>query len=165
VRCSTRSTCGCPPSRWPGSPTTRHAEGERHWEYRATAGRVVPLVEIRIVDDQGEVQPWDGEATGELEARGPWVISAYFRADAPEKFDDGWLRTGDIASIDRDGYITIRDRAKDGIKSGGQWISSVSLENELMSHPDLLEAAVIARPDERWTERPLKTSCGKKRPL
>ena len=99
--------------------------------------------------------PWDGQASGELECRGPWVASAYYRDPSPEKFHDGWLRTGDIASIDADGYITIRDRTKDVIKSGGEWISSVDLENELMAHPDVLEAAVIAKPDERWAERPL----------
>ena len=133
----------------------RDAEGERHWVYRSTAGRPVALVEIRIVDESGEPLPWDGEAQGELECRGPWVASAYYRDDAPEKFHDGWLRTGDIASIDPDGYIIIRDRTKDVIKSGGEWISSVDLENELMSHPDVVEAAVIAKPDDRWAERPL----------
>jgi fatty-acyl-CoA synthase len=133
----------------------RGVDGEQRWDYRVTAGRIMPLVDIRIVDDQGEAQPWDGETTGEIEARGPWVASAYYEADVPEKFHDGWLRTGDIASISPDGFITIRDRSKDVIKSGGEWISSVALENELMAHPDLLEAAVIAKPDERWTERPL----------
>ena len=133
----------------------RDAEGETHWDYRATAGKIIPLVECRITGDDGEELPWDGEAQGELESRGPWVASAYFRVDTPEKFHDGWLRTGDIASIDPDGYITIRDRSKDVIKSGGEWISSVDLENELMSHPDVMEAAVIAKPDERWAERPL----------
>ncbi|TML98748.1 MAG: long-chain fatty acid--CoA ligase [Actinobacteria bacterium] len=133
----------------------RDAEGERHWQYRSTAGRPVALVEVRIVGDEGDALPWDGKAEGELECRGPWVASAYYRDAAPEKFHDGWLRTGDIASIDPDGYIIIRDRTKDVIKSGGEWISSVDLENELMAHPDVLEAAVIAKPDERWAERPL----------
>jgi fatty-acyl-CoA synthase len=133
----------------------RDAEGDRHWDYRSTAGRPVALVEIRIVGADGEALPWDGKAEGELECRGPWVASAYYRDDAPEKFHDGWLRTGDIASIDPDGYIIIRDRTKDVIKSGGEWISSVDLENELMAHPDVAEAAVIAKPDERWSERPL----------
>ena len=87
--------------------------------------------------------------------RGPWVATGYLGVDAPEKFHDGWLRTGDVASIDREGYLRITDRAKDVIKSGGEWISSVELEKELVAHPDVLEAAVIARPDERWTERPL----------
>ena len=111
---------------------------------------------MRLVDDDGNEVPWDGESTGEVEIRGPWIASDYYNdPTGAEKFDDGWLRTGDIASIDERGYIRISDRAKDVIKSGGEWISSVELENELMAHPDVLEAAVIAKPDERWTERPL----------
>ena len=100
--------------------------------------------------------PWDGKSTGELEVRGPWVARAYYEDDSSdEKFDDGWLRTGDIAAIDARGYILLSDRAKDVIKSGGEWISSVELENEIMAHPAVKEAAVIAKPDERWGERPL----------
>jgi fatty-acyl-CoA synthase len=130
-------------------------DGESAWDFRATAGRPGPLVEIRIVRDGREV-PWDGESTGELEVRGPWVARAYYRDDSTDdKFDEGWLCTGDMAAIDERGYITISDRAKDVIKSGGEWISSVELENELMGHPAVKEAAVIARPDERWGERPL----------
>ena len=132
------------------------AEGEEHWRYRATAGRPAALVEARLVRDGGEEVPWDGEATGELEVRGPWVARAYYGDEgSEEKFDEGWLRTGDIAAIDERGYIMISDRAKDVIKSGGEWISSVELENEIMAHPAVKEAAVIARPDERWGERPL----------
>jgi fatty-acyl-CoA synthase len=132
------------------------AEGEEHWRYRAATGKIVPLVETRIVDDEGQEVPWDGKATGEIEVRGPWIASDYFNDPAgPEKFRDGWLRTGDIASIDAQGFVRISDRAKDLIKSGGEWISSVELENALMSHPSVAEAAVIAKPDERWTERPL----------
>jgi fatty-acyl-CoA synthase len=128
---------------------------EEHWRYRATAGRPAPLVETRLVGDDGEV-PWDGKSTGELEVRGPWVARAYYGDESSdEKFDEGWLRTGDIAAIDERGYIMISDRAKDVIKSGGEWISSVELENEIMAHPAVKEAAVIARPDERWGERPL----------
>ena len=131
-------------------------EGDEHWRYRASAGRPSPLVEVRIVDDDGGEVPWDGEATGELEARGPWVAREYFRDDESEaKFNDGWLRTGDIAAIDERGYILISDRAKDVIKSGGEWISSVELEVEIMAHPAVQEAAVIAVPHERWGERPL----------
>jgi fatty-acyl-CoA synthase len=131
-------------------------EEEEHWRYRAATGKIVPLVETRIVDDEGQEVPWDGEATGEIEVRGPWIASDYFNDPAgPEKFRDGWLRTGDIASIDPEGFVRISDRAKDLIKSGGEWISSVELENALMSHPSVVEAAVIAKPDERWTERPL----------
>jgi fatty-acyl-CoA synthase len=137
---------------WP----PRSAEGEEAWRYRTATGRIAPGVEIRIVDDEGNELSWDGETTGEIEIRGPWIASDYYNdPSSPEKFDRGWLRTGDIASIDSQGYIRITDRAKDVIKSGGEWISSVELENHLMAHPDVLEAAVIAMPDERWTERPL----------
>src|SRR5436309_12287336 len=116
----------------------------------------MPLVEARLVGDDGEEVECDGQSTGELEVRGPWIASAYYEdPSSDDKFHDGWLRTGDIASIDSRGFVKISDRAKDVIKSGGEWISSVELEGELMAHPDVDEAAVIARPDERWTERPL----------
>ncbi|MEA2418458.1 MAG: hypothetical protein QOE60_664 [Thermoleophilaceae bacterium] len=131
-------------------------EDEAAWSYRASAGRPAPLVEARLVRDRGTEVPWDGESTGELQVRGPWVARAYYRDDgSEEKFDEGWLRTGDIASIDERGYIHLTDRAKDVIKSGGEWISSVELENAIMAHPAVREAAVIARRDERWGERPL----------
>ncbi|MEA2143614.1 MAG: hypothetical protein QOI64_2044 [Solirubrobacteraceae bacterium] len=131
-------------------------EGDEHWEYRNKAGRINPLVEARLIDDDGNEVPWDGEQTGELEVRGPWVARAYYNdPSGDDKFDDGWLRTGDIAAIDSHGFIRISDRSKDVIKSGGEWISSVELEGELMAHPAVAEAAVIAKPDERWTERPL----------
>src|SRR5207249_1024852 len=117
---------------------------------------LAPLLDFRLVDDEGHEQPWDGEATGEVQVKGPWIASRYFEdPSGDDKFDDGWLRTGDVASISPDGYIRITDRAKDVIKSGGEWISSVQLENELMAHPAVREAAVIGMPDERWTERPL----------
>jgi fatty-acyl-CoA synthase len=132
------------------------AEDDDHWSYRDRAGRLMPLVEARLVQDDGSEAPWDGEATGELQVRGPWIASAYYEdPSGSDKFDDGWLRTGDIASIDSRGFVRITDRSKDVIKSGGEWISSVELEGELMAHPEVEEAAVIARPDERWTERPL----------
>jgi fatty-acyl-CoA synthase len=132
------------------------AASEEHWRYRTATGRIVPLVEVRLIGDDGEEVPWDGESTGEIEIRGPWIASEYFNdPTGAEKFHDGWLRTGDVASIDSEGFIRITDRAKDLIKSGGEWISSVELENALMAHPSVLEAAVIAKPDERWTERPL----------
>jgi fatty-acyl-CoA synthase len=99
--------------------------------------------------------PWDGRSVGEIEVRGPWVTASYYREDAPEKFHDGWLRTGDVGVVDAQGYLQITDRAKDVIKSGGEWISSVELENHLLAHADVLEAAVIGVPDERWDERPL----------
>jgi fatty-acyl-CoA synthase len=135
-------------------PPKGHDDDDK-WDYRVSAGRVNPLVEARIIGDDGSEVDWDGEATGELEVRGPWIAASYYRDDSTDKFDDGWLRTGDIASIDPRGYVRITDRAKDVIKSGGEWISSVELENEIMGHPDVLEAAVIAVPDDRWSERPL----------
>jgi fatty-acyl-CoA synthase len=129
---------------------------DAYWDERAKQGRPLPWVELRLVDDGGDEVAWDGESTGEIEVRGPWIASRYFRDDSSaEKFDSGWLRTGDIAAIDEKGFVQITDRAKDVIKSGGEWISSVELENEVMSHPDVIEAAVIAKPDERWAERPL----------
>ena len=129
-------------------------EGERAPKLRATQGRPVPFVELRVVNATGPV-PWDGAATGEIEVRGPWIASAYYREDDDQKFHDGWLRTGDIARVEPGGWVQITDRVKDVIKSGGEWISSVELENELMAHPAVREAAVIAIPDPRWTERPL----------
>ena len=105
----------------------------------------------------GTVLPHDGEAVGEIEVRGPWVTGAYYKDDDPEKFRDGWLRTGDVGTIDRLGFVTLTDRAKDVIKSGGEWISSMELENALMAHPAVAEAAVIGIPDEKWGERPLAT--------
>jgi fatty-acyl-CoA synthase len=129
---------------------------DAYWNERAMQGRPLPWVELRLADDEGDEVPWDGSSTGEIEVRGPWIASRYF-ADSSEdaKFATGWLRTGDIASVDERGNVQITDRSKDVIKSGGEWISSVELENELMSHPDVIEAAVIAKPDERWAERPL----------
>jgi fatty-acyl-CoA synthase len=125
------------------------------WDYRTTAGRFVFGVEGRIVDDAGAVQQQDGKAVGEVEVRGPWVTASYYKDDDPAKFDDGWLRTGDVGTIDPRGYLTLTDRAKDVIKSGGEWISSVELESTLMAHPAVREAAVVGVPDEKWQERPL----------
>ena len=131
-------------------------DDEVRFAHLAKQGRPVPFVEIRARGDNGLV-PWDGATMGELEVRGPWVASAYYRPEGPDdKFtDDGWFRTGDIVTIAANGYITIQDRAKDVIKSGGEWISSVELENAIMAHPDVVEAAVIAVPDATWDERPL----------
>jgi fatty-acyl-CoA synthase len=132
------------------------SEGDEHWSYRTAAGRILPLVEARLIDVDGNEVDWDGKSTGELEVRGPWIASDYYEdPSSPEKFHDGWLRTGDIASIDERGYIRISDRSKDVIKSGGEWISSVELEQALMKHDAVAEAAVIARPDDKWSERPL----------
>jgi fatty-acyl-CoA synthase len=127
------------------------------WHYRDTAGRLMCAVEARLVGPDGTVLPHDGEAVGEIEARGPWVTGSYYKDDDPAKFHDGWLRTGDVGTIDRLGFVTLTDRAKDVIKSGGEWISSMELENALMAHPAVAEAAVIGVPDEKWGERPLAT--------
>lgn len=125
-----------------------------HWVLRASQGRPVCGVELRLRDDDGRTLPWDGAAVGEIQARGPWVTGAYFGDDG-DNFDDGWLRTGDVGRIDERGFLTLTDRAKDVIKSGGEWVSSVDLENALIAHPEVHEAAVIAVPDEKWQERPL----------
>ncbi len=123
--------------------------------WRAKTGRMIAGVDLRIVDEAGVPLPWDGVRAGEIEVRGPWITGAYYRDPAPEKFHDGWLRTGDVGTVDAHGFIQITDRAKDVIKSGGEWISSVELENEIMAHPHVLEAAVVGVPDPRWEERPL----------
>jgi fatty-acyl-CoA synthase len=135
------------------------ATGDDAWAYRYTQGRVPVGVAARIVGPLGEVMPADGEAVGELEVRGPWTTARYLGDDKPdpEKFRDGWLRTGDVGTLSSDGFITLTDRAKDVIKSGGEWISSVELENALMAHPSVLEACVVGVPDEHWGERPLAT--------
>jgi fatty-acyl-CoA synthase len=130
--------------------------------WRSKTGRVAPGVELRLIDGSGRVVPWDGESVGEIQARGPWVTASYASDPSPEKFDNGWLRTGDVGSIDRRGFIQITDRAKDVIKSGGEWISSVELENTLMAHPAVLEAAVISVHCDKWGERPL--ACVVKKP-
>ena len=133
----------------------RDAAPDEEIEWRAKTGRIVPGVELRICADDGTVLPNDGEAVGEFEVRGPWITASYYGDPSPDRFHDGWLRTGDIGSIDALGYMQISDRSKDVIKSGGEWISSVELENEVMAHPEVVEAAVIAVPDDRWSERPL----------
>jgi fatty-acyl-CoA synthase len=133
------------------------ADEETQFDYVALQGLPLPLVELRARDDEGKEIPWDNESMGELEVRGPWVSADYF--DSPDQdsrwTDDGWFKTGDIVSIHPRGYVNIQDRSKDVIKSGGEWISSVALENALMGHPAVAEAAVIAMPDEKWQERPL----------
>jgi len=133
----------------------RGVEGDEAWHYRTKAGRVVFGVEARVVDGSGNVVARDGESVGEFEVRGPWVTGSYYGDDSTERFHDGWLRTGDVGTVDEFGFLTITDRTKDVIKTGGEWISSVELENALMAHPAVFEAAVVAVPDERWDERPL----------
>lgn len=131
------------------------AMGPESHRYRATQGMPVPFVEIRARGDDGLV-PWDGLTMGELEVRGPWIASAYFGVSNDAAFtDDGWFRTGDIVTITNAGQLQIQDRCKDLVKSGGEWISSVLLENHLMGHPHVAEAAVIAVPHPQWLERPL----------
>ena len=123
---------------------------------RAKQGTPMPFVETRIVDEACNEVPWDGKSIGELQVRGPWITAGYHQdTRSAECFHDGWFKTGDVATIDPDGYVTITDRAKDVIKSGGEWISSVELENAIMAHPQVLEAAVVGLPHERWQERPL----------
>jgi fatty-acyl-CoA synthase len=136
---------------WP----PKREPAERAIEYRSTAGRPLGGVEARVVDDGGKPLPRDGHATGEIEVRGPWVTAAYYKDPAPDKFRDGWLRTGDVGRIDPHGFVTISDRAKDVVKSGGEWISTLELEAAILTHPAVREAAVIAVPDERWGERPM----------
>jgi fatty-acyl-CoA synthase len=123
---------------------------------RATQGYAVPFVETRHVDENGKILPWDGETMGELEVRGPWVAASYLGDEGRDRWSkDGWFKTGDVVTIDAEGYLRICDRSKDVIKSGGEWISSVALENALMSHPDVLEAAVFAGRHPKWDERPI----------
>ncbi|MDJ0879918.1 MAG: long-chain fatty acid--CoA ligase [Halieaceae bacterium] len=128
--------------------------GETPW--RVKSGRPVPAMQVRVVDEEGGPLPHDGETVGELQLRGPWVTGGYHRGDGGDSFtDDGWLKTGDVGHIDEKHFVQLTDRTKDVIKSGGEWISSVDLENELIAHPNVVEAAVIAVEDERWQERPL----------
>jgi len=123
-------------------------------EWTTKTGRIIPGVELRLCDGD-TVLPWDGKSIGEIEVRGPWITSSYYGIEPGGRFHDGWLRTGDVGVVDDCGYIQITDRAKDVIKSGGEWISSVELENAVIDHPEVLEAAVIGVPDEKWGERPL----------
>jgi fatty-acyl-CoA synthase len=123
---------------------------------RASQGYAAPFVDVRHVDDAGRPLPWNGESMGELEVRGPWVAASYMGGEGDDKFTkDGWFKTGDVVTLDKEGYVRITDRAKDVIKSGGEWISSVALENALMSHPAVLEAAVFAGRHPKWDERPI----------
>jgi fatty-acyl-CoA synthase len=133
-----------------------HLSANEKMNIRATQGTALPGVELRIVTDDGTLAPKDGKTMGELQIKGAWTISSYFKTNNQESFtDDGWFKTGDVSTIDEDGYMEIKDRTKDLIKSGGEWISSVALESALMAHPKIKEAAVIAIPDEKWVEKPL----------
>jgi fatty-acyl-CoA synthase len=133
-----------------------HLSDNEKLDIRAKQGFAFPCVELRIVTDDGTLAPTDGKTMGELQIKGAWVISSYFKTNNAESFtDDGWFKTGDVSTIDADGYMEIKDRTKDLIKSGGEWISSVALESALMAHPKIKEAAVIAIPDEKWVEKPL----------
>ena len=134
-----------------------HAQADERYRRAAMAGVPVPLVDIRMRGDDGKDAPWDGQSVGEIQVQGPFITGSYHEvATSEEKFtSDGWLRTGDVASMDAHGFVRISDRTKDLIKSGGEWISSVDLENSLMAHGDVVEAAVIAIPDPKWSERPL----------
>lgn len=134
----------------------RDFEGEGETQWRAKSGRPVPGVQVRVVDDTGSPLPEDGESVGELQLRGPWITRGYHRGESADSLTaDGWLRTGDVGHIDQRHYVQLTDRTKDVIKSGGEWISSVDLENVLAGHPGVREVAVIATADERWQERPL----------
>ena len=128
---------------------------EEAWKLRISQGRLSPFVEAKLVGPDGKEIAWDGATSGELLVRGPWVTASYYPENDLEKFSDGWLRTGDVGTLTKDGYLTLTDRAKDVIKSGGEWISSVALENHLMGHETLLEACVVGVPDDKWGERPL----------
>jgi fatty-acyl-CoA synthase len=135
----------------------RNADASERYRRAAMAGVPVPLVDLRVRGDEGIDQPWDAKQVGEIQVRGPFITASYHNVPVEsEKFTaDGWLRTGDVASVDPLGFVKISDRTKDLIKSGGEWISSVDLENAIMAHPAVAEAAVIAIPDEKWSERPL----------
>jgi fatty-acyl-CoA synthase len=137
-------------------PHMQSSSDDTRYQLRARQGIPVPLVEVRAVDDCGEV-PWDGTTQGELQVRGPSVAASYYRLpeESSKWSEDRWLRTGDVATIDPDGYVNITDRTKDLIKSGGEWISSVDVENAIVAHPSVAEAAVVAVPHPKWQERPL----------
>jgi len=138
------------------SPAARHRSTEEQYALRARQGRAVPFIDMRIVGDEDEAA-WNDNALGEVQVRGPWVVQSYFKnEDQADKWtEDGWFRTGDVGAIDASGSMRIADRSKDLIKSGGEWISSVDLENAIVGHPDVAEAAVIAVPHPKWAERPL----------
>ncbi len=137
-------------------PHLQQLPADEELQYRLKQGLPAPYVEVRIVDESGKELPWDGVAFGELQIRGPWIVKAYYRDPrSAECFQDGWFRTGDVSTIDPEGYLQLVDRTKDVVKSGGEWISSVELENAIMMHPGVLEAAVVGIVHPKWQERPL----------
>lgn len=137
-------------------PWMRELPEEEQYNYRLKAGRLIYGVDMRIVDDNMRELPWDGETSGRLQVRGPWVCKSYYKmSESDAHLEDGWFDTGDVATIDPHGYMAITDRTKDVIKSGGEWISSIDVENAAMGHPEVAEAAVIGVPHPKWTERPL----------
>jgi fatty-acyl-CoA synthase len=143
------ATCSVP------KPHMREWQEDELYQLRAKQGTMLPFIDIRVADLGGPV-PHDGETAGELEVRGPWITASYYRLDQGDRWtSDGWFRTGDVATIDAEGYVKITDRSKDMIKSGGEWISSIDLENAIVAHPSVKEAAVVAVPHPKWVERPL----------
>jgi acyl-CoA synthetase (AMP-forming)/AMP-acid ligase II len=137
-------------------PQQDNLSANEKMDIRAKQGTAFPGVELRIVTDEGTLAPTDGKTMGELQIKGAWTLSSYFKTNNQESFtQDGWFKTGDVSTIDEDGYMEIKDRTKDLIKSGGEWISSVALESALMAHPKVKEAAVISIPSEKWVEKPL----------
>jgi acyl-CoA synthetase (AMP-forming)/AMP-acid ligase II len=136
-------------------PRHQSLAGEKRSAIQAKQGRVVFGVDMKIVGKDGRALPHDGKESGELLVRGPWVVASYFKGEGGDPCDDGWFRTGDVATIDEDGFMQITDRSKDVIKSGGEWISSIDLENIAMSHPAVAMAACIGAPHPKWDERPL----------
>ncbi|ADI11771.1 long-chain-fatty-acid--CoA ligase [Streptomyces bingchenggensis BCW-1] len=143
-----------PLASWSAPPRDTAADEDIDWLVKS--GRVMPLVEVRVMGMDGIEQPWDGKSPGELQLRGPWVTGSYLHTEnTAEKFDGGWLRTGDLGTVEPGGWIVVRDRLKDGIKSGGEWISTVELENAIAEHAAVVEATVVGIPDPKWGERPL----------
>ena len=147
-------------------PKFKNLPPEERKKRKLRAGRIIPGVEIRIVSDEGVILPNDGVTSGHVQTRGPWVLSSYYKAEKPTLTDDGWFDTSDIGTLDADGSLQITDRSKDVIKSGGEWISSVDLENAASGHPDISNAAVIGIAHPKWQERPLLicVAKGEKRP-
>ncbi|MEU3657075.1 long-chain fatty acid--CoA ligase [Streptomyces sp. NPDC032161] len=143
-----------PLASWSAPPRDTSDDEDVDWMIKS--GRVAPMVQVRVMGMDGTEQPWDGKSVGELQLRGPWVTGSYLHTEiTPDKFTDGWLRTGDLGTVEPGGWIVVRDRLKDGIKSGGEWISTVELENAIAEHPAVIEATVVGVPDPKWDERPL----------